>query len=74
MMKIIHFSKRVELQVECHLDDKFGSLSWKFIPFPITCHLLIIKTRTHLMTAWKILSGVLVNIITIMERRENEVP
>ena len=34
-MKIIHFSKRVELQVECHLDDKVGSLSWKFIPFPI---------------------------------------
>ena len=34
-MKIIHFSKRVELQVECHLDDKVGSLSWKFIPFPM---------------------------------------
>lgn len=35
MMKIIHFSKRVELQVECHLDNKVGSLSWKFIPFPM---------------------------------------
>ena len=35
MEKIIHFSKRVELQVECHLDDKVGSLSWKFIPFPM---------------------------------------
>lgn len=34
-MKIIHLSKRVELQIECHLDDKFGSLSWKFIPFPM---------------------------------------
>lgn len=35
MMKIIHLSKRVELQVERHLDDKVGSLSWKFIPFPM---------------------------------------
>lgn len=35
MMKIIHLSKRVELQVECHLDNKVGSLSWKFIPFPM---------------------------------------
>lgn len=35
MMKIIHFSKRVELQVECHLDDKVGSLSWRFIPSPM---------------------------------------
>ena len=35
MMKIIHLSKRVELQIECHLDNKVGSLSWKFIPFPI---------------------------------------
>lgn len=34
-MKIIHLSKRVELQVECHLDDKVGSLSWKIIPFPM---------------------------------------
>lgn len=34
-MKIIHLSKRVELQIECHLDDKFGSLSWRFIPFPM---------------------------------------
>jgi hypothetical protein len=35
MMKIIHLSKRIELQVECHLDNKVGSLSWKFIPFPM---------------------------------------
>lgn len=35
MMKIISLSKRVELQIECHLDDKVGSLSWKFIPFPM---------------------------------------
>ena len=35
MMKIIHLSKRVELQVERHLDDNVGSLSWKFIPFPM---------------------------------------
>lgn len=34
-MKIISLSKRVELQIECHLDDKVGSLSWKFIPFPM---------------------------------------
>lgn len=34
-MKIISLSKRVELQVECHLDNKVGSLSWKFIPFPM---------------------------------------
>lgn len=34
-MKIIHLSKRVELQIECHLDNKVGSLSWKFIPFPM---------------------------------------
>lgn len=34
-MKIIHLSKRVELQIECHLDDKVGSLSWMFIPFPM---------------------------------------
>lgn len=34
-MKIIHLSKRVELQVECHLDKKVGSLSWKFIPCPM---------------------------------------
>ena len=34
-MKIISLSKRVELQVECHLDDEVGSLSWKFIPFPM---------------------------------------
>lgn len=35
MMKIIHFSKRVELQVECHLDDKVGGLSFVFVPFPM---------------------------------------
>ena len=35
MMKIIHLSKRVELQVECHLDTKVGSLSWMFAPFPM---------------------------------------
>lgn len=35
MMKIIHLSKRVELQIWCHLDNKVGSLSWKFIPFPM---------------------------------------
>ena len=34
-MKIIHLSRRVELQVKCHLDKKVGSLSWKFIPFPM---------------------------------------
>ena len=34
-MKIIHLSKRVELQIECHLDDNVGSLSWKSIPFPM---------------------------------------
>ena len=34
-MKIISLSKRVELQIECHLDNKVGSLSWKFIPFPM---------------------------------------
>lgn len=34
-MKIMNLSKRVELQVECHLDNKVGSLSWKFIPFPM---------------------------------------
>ena len=34
-MKIIHLSKRVELQIECYLDYKVGSLSWKFIPFPM---------------------------------------
>lgn len=34
-MKIIHLSKRVELQVESHIDKKVGSLSWKFIPFPM---------------------------------------
>lgn len=34
-MKIIHLSKRVELQVECYFDNKVGSLSWKFIPFPM---------------------------------------
>lgn len=35
MMKIIHLSKRVELQVECHLDDKVGGLSFVFVPFPM---------------------------------------
>lgn len=35
MMKIIHFSKRVELQVECNLNDRVGSLSWMFAPFPM---------------------------------------
>ena len=34
-MIIIHLSKRIELQLECHLDKKVGSLSWKFIPFPM---------------------------------------
>lgn len=34
-MKIISLSKRVELQIECYLDNKVGSLSWKFIPFPM---------------------------------------
>lgn len=34
-MKIIYLSKRVELKIECHLDNKVGSLSWKFIPFPM---------------------------------------
>lgn len=35
MEKIIHFSKRVELQVKCNLDKKVGSLSWMFAPFPM---------------------------------------
>lgn len=34
-MKIIYLSKRVELQIECHLDDRVGSLSWMFAPFPM---------------------------------------
>lgn len=34
-MKIIHFSKQVELQVECNLNDRVGSLSWMFAPFPM---------------------------------------
>ena len=34
-MKVIHLSKRVELQIGCHLDNKLGSLSWRFIPFPM---------------------------------------
>lgn len=34
-MKIIHLSKRVELQVECNLDYKVGSLSFVFVPFPM---------------------------------------
>ena len=28
-------TKRVELQIECHLHNKVGTLSWKFIPFPM---------------------------------------
>lgn len=34
-MKIIYLSKRVELQIECRLDDRVGSLSWAFVPFPM---------------------------------------
>lgn len=34
-MKIFKLSKRVELQVECHLDTRVGSLSFVFVPFPM---------------------------------------
>jgi hypothetical protein len=33
-MKIIHLSKRAELQFECHLDTKNGGLSCSFLPMP----------------------------------------
>lgn len=34
-MKIIHLSKRAELQIETHLDKEMGSLFFKFTPFPM---------------------------------------